>query len=170
MKKSVAFIDGQNLRKGTMSAGWEIDFNEFKKHLAERYGVEIAYYFFGYKQERMNPLYANIEDAGFTLMFGNKSPSSLGGRDGDVDAHIVFEMMRHYIDEVDSFDKMVLVSGDGDFIKTVRYLILRNQFRIALLPNKIESSKLYKQLSRRYYAYLDDARTVIEYKKQNRGR
>ena len=78
-------------------------------------------------------------------------------------ALLLFEMMRHYIDEIDAFDKMILVSGDGDFIKTIRYLIVRNQFRVALLPNQVESSNLYKQLSRRYYAYLDESRRVIEY-------
>ena len=159
MKRNIAFIDGQNLRKGTASAGWEVDFKRFRTYLTEKYAVETAYYFFGYKQRIgwMLSIYTNIENTGFVLMFGNKSSSSLAEKDGDVDAHIVFEMMRHYIDAIDSFDTMVLVSGDGDFIRVVRYLILRNQFRIALLPNKVESSNLYKQLSRKYYAYLDDA-------------
>ena len=88
MKRNIAFIDGQNLRKGTLSAGWEIDFKEFRKHLLERYSAGVAYYFFGCERYEQKSLYANIENAGFALMFGNKSSSSSVEKDGDVDTQL----------------------------------------------------------------------------------
>ena len=154
------------MRKATEQAGWTVDFRELRKHLAEIYAVKTAYYFLGCKRYDMELLYSNIENANFVLMFGDKSPTSQKEWDGDVDAHIVFEMMRHYFDEINDFDKMVLVSGDGDFLRVIRYLILRNKFRTALLPSRKESSALYRQLGRRYYAHLDDVRTLIEYTKK----
>jgi uncharacterized LabA/DUF88 family protein len=58
---------------------------------------------------------------------------------------IVFEVMRRLIDEMD-FDKIILVSGDGDYIKMVKYLIEKNILKKVLFPNKHFSS-LYNPIA-----------------------
>lgn len=68
----------------------------------------------------------------------------------------------------EDFDKVVLVSGDGDYYKMVRYLVGKNRFKKLLAPNKKSMSSLYRNLlDNSYYAFLDtDAvKKKIAYKK-----
>jgi uncharacterized LabA/DUF88 family protein len=55
--------------------------------------------------------------------------------------------------EENDFDKIVLVSGDGDYIKLVRYLMEKKLLKKVIFPNKNHSS-LYKKLSNQFYYYL----------------
>ena len=55
---------------------------------------------------------------------------------------IVYEIMHRLLEE-DDFDQMVLVTGDGDYIKKVQYLIEKNRLKKILFPNQSYSS-LYK--------------------------
>ena len=63
--------------------------------------------------------------------------------------------MKNLIDNK-NFDKIVLVSGDGDYKKLVDYLITKNKFKKILFPIKKFASSLYKDLTIRYYDYLDN--------------
>jgi uncharacterized LabA/DUF88 family protein len=60
----------------------------------------------------------------------------------------VFEAMKKII-EKEKFDKIVLVSGDGDYIKLVNYLIEKGLFKKILFPNKHYSS-LYRPIQDNY--------------------
>ncbi len=53
-------------------------------------------------------------------------------------------------------DKIILVSGDGDYKLLVDFLIEENRFEKILFPNRDFRSSLYKKLSNKYFAYLDD--------------
>lgn len=63
-------------------------------------------------------------------------------------------MKRLYLKEV--FEKVVLVSGDGDYKMLVDFLIKEGRFEKILFPNKRYASSLYKSISRQYFAYLSD--------------
>jgi hypothetical protein len=81
---------------------------------------------------------------------------------------IVFEIMKKII-EKEIFDKIVLVSGDGDYIKLVKYLIEKNLLKKILFPNKKYSS-LYRPIQYTYGVYLgiENIKRKIEYKKRKR--
>jgi uncharacterized LabA/DUF88 family protein len=55
----------------------------------------------------------------------------------------------HRLIEEDDFDKIVLVTGDGDYIKLVKYLIEKARLKKILFPNNKYSS-LYKPLKDKY--------------------
>jgi uncharacterized LabA/DUF88 family protein len=86
-----------------------------------------------------------------------------GTKKGNVDTDIVFMMMKHHI-EADEHQKMILVSGDGDYKKVVEYLIKKNRFLKILFPNQAFASSLYKKLGNKYQVALDraDIRTKIK--------
>ncbi len=44
---------------------------------------------------------------------------------GNIDTDMVFEIMKNLLDN-DGFDKILLISGDGDYKKIVNYLISKN--------------------------------------------
>jgi hypothetical protein len=54
--------------------------------------------------------------------------------------------MKSLIDEKDDFEKIILVSGDGDYKNVVDYLIKKERFLKILFPNRKFSSSLYKKL------------------------
>ena len=54
-------------------------------------------------------------------------------------------------------DKAVLVSGDGDYFRTVAHLIDMGKFGKVLLPSHKNASSLYKALSESHKTYLDTA-------------
>ena len=78
-------------------------------------------------------------------------------------------MMKNIIENKD-FDKIVLVSGDGDYIKPVKYLIEKWKFKKILFPNKKYSS-LYKQIETKYRNNLglkEIKKKIIFYKQKNK--
>ncbi len=79
---------------------------------------------------------------------------------GNVDTDIVFEIMKNLLDNK-NFDKIVLVSGDGDYKKLVKYLIQKERFRKILFPNKKFASSLYNELGSEYFDYLENLKTYI---------
>jgi hypothetical protein len=55
----------------------------------------------------------------------------------------------HRLLEEDDFGKMVLVTGDGDYIKLVKYLVEKGRLEKILFPNGRYSS-LYKSIKDLY--------------------
>jgi len=155
--RNVAFIDGQNLYMGTKSGNppWKVDLFKFRKYLLDKYKVDEAYYFLGYVQNENEDLYEGIQKSGFILKFREHNPAMLGVKKGNVDSDIIFYAMKKlYLKE--SFEKVVLVSGDGDYKMLVDFLIDENKFAMLLFPNKKFASSLYKKIKSDCMASLGD--------------
>lgn len=149
-----AFIDGQNLYMNTKESNWRVDLNRLRIYLAEKYNVEKAYYFIGSQDNDNAELYELIRSAGFMLVFRPHSLDMRGNKKGNVDTDVVFTIMSKIADR-ESFDKVVLVSGDGDYFRMVDYLIKKNRFAKLLAPNKHSMSSLYKPFTPKYTGFLD---------------
>jgi uncharacterized LabA/DUF88 family protein len=164
---NLAFIDGQNLYMGTNSENpkWEVDLTKFHQYLFKKYDIQEAYYFLGFVNEQYQNLYENIQNSGFILMFREHSSSMLGKKKGNVDSDIIFHVMKKiYKQDKEPFDKIVLVSGDGDYKMLVDFLIEENKFKKILFPNKEFASSLYKEITRVYFDYLLNIKDKIELK------
>jgi uncharacterized LabA/DUF88 family protein len=155
-EKNYAFIDGQNLYMGitTVKNPWKINFKKFRIFLKDRYHIEIAYYFLGFVIEEKRDLYTKIQEAGFVLVFREHNAAMIGKKKGNVDADIIFSIMKKLYQN-EEFDRIVLVSGDGDYKRMVDFLIEEKKFRKVLFPNKKFASSLYKKLGSEYFDYLD---------------
>ncbi|MDD5098436.1 MAG: NYN domain-containing protein [Candidatus Pacebacteria bacterium] len=162
-KENLAFIDGQNLYMGTMSDNpkWEIDLLKFRKYLTQKYNVQKAYYFLGFLNEDYQELYDEIQEAGFILKFREHSSVMIGKKKGNVDSDIIFDIMKR-IYKKELFDKIILVSGDGDYKMLVDFLIEEGKFRKILFPNKGFASSLYKKITRVYFDYLINIKHLIK--------
>ena len=156
--KNFAFVDGQNLYMNTAKKevdSWKVDLARFRVYLREKYNVDKAYYFLGYVQEINQELYEEIQNAGFVLIFREHNPAMIGKKKGNVDSDIIFHIMKKMYKQED-FNKVILVSGDGDYKLLVDFLIEKNKFEKILFPDRKYRSSLYKELSNNYFAYLDD--------------
>jgi uncharacterized LabA/DUF88 family protein len=157
--KNLAFIDGQNLYMNTAKKeknSWQIDLARFFVYLQKKYNVDKAYYHLGYVQPENNDLYEEIQKAGFILLFRLHNPAMVGKKKGNVDSDIIFNVMKKLYKKED-FNKIVLVSGDGDYKLLVDFLIEENRFEKILFPDRQYRSSLYKELTNKYFAYLDDS-------------
>jgi len=145
---NIAYIDAQNLHLGTNSVGRQIDFHKFRVYLKDKFKVQEAYYFLWFLDEEEQKLYTALQKAWYILIFREHSSKMKGKKKWNVDVDICFEMMKRVCED-DEFDHIVLVTGDGDYIKPVKYLIEKWKFKKILFPNKMYSS-LYRQLQDRY--------------------
>ena len=100
-------------------------------------------------------LYEAVQEAGYILIFREHNQSMIGKKKGNVDTDIVFTIMSKIADRED-FGQVVLVSGDGDYFKMVRYLINNNRFRKLLSPNRHSTSSLYRVYTPKYVDFLDN--------------
>lgn len=180
--KNMAFIDGQNLYLGTTKCNdcsekynisikeiklsdckcgkaWKINLEKFRIYLKENYGVEKAYYFLGYPGEENDNIYKHIQEVGFIISFREHHKFSKSAKKGNVDTEIVFEVMKNVVDN--NFDKIVLVSGDGDYKKLVQYLIHKNKFTKILFPNRRFASSLYNSIGSEFFDYLENIKKYI---------
>lgn len=168
IRNNIAFIDGQNLHLWLQSESRDIDLKKFRIFLKDKFDIQEAYYFLGFVSEDQQELYNSLQRAGFIVSFREHSSALKWKKKGNVDVDIVFEIMKKII-EKDVFDKIVLVSWDGDYIKLVEYLIKKNLFKKIIFPNKNHSS-LYKKIRNTHYYYLENAKQRIIYsKKEKRG-
>ena len=165
--KNQAFVDGQNLYLGTTSCkkSWKVDLYRFREYLRRKYFIDKAYYFMGSLDDDSEDLYNLIQDAGFILVFRAHSDALISNKKGNVDTDIVFMMMRNF-HECTDVGKFFLISGDGDYYKTVRYLVDKGKFGKVLFPARKNASSLYRKIGNAYYDYLDkaDLRKKIELK------
>ena len=165
--KNIAYIDGQNLHMGTTRKDpeWRVDLRRFRIYLQEKYNVERAYYYLGYVQNgnQYQQLYEEIQATGFILVFREHNAAMLGTKKGNVDSDIIFSVMKRLYKKED-FDKVLLVSGDGDYKMLVDFLIEEKKLKKLLLPKQRYASSLYKVLGAEYFADLSspDVRIKIE--------
>ncbi len=155
--RNIAFIDGRNLYMGTKSCipPWKINLVKLRKYLKDKYRVDEAYYFLGHVQNENEELYDKIQKAGFILKFKEHNLAMLGKKKGNVDSDIVFYIMKKiYLGK--DFEKIVLVSGDGDYKMLVDFLIQEKRFAMLLFPNEKFASSLYKKIKSDHKSCLEN--------------
>ncbi len=69
--------------------------------------------------------------------------------------------MKKPVDEKDHFEKIVLVSADGDYKKMVDYLIKKERFEKILFPNKKYRFSLYNAITHEFFDYPDNVKDRI---------
>lgn len=161
-KNNLAFVDGQNLYMGTRSddSCWEVNLKKLRIYLLDKYRVKEAFYFLGCFIKDNNDLYKEIEGAGFILKFRAHNLAMLGIKKGNVDSDIIFQVMKKLYRK-ESFNKIILIYGDGDYKNLVDFLIEENRFEKILFPNKKNASSLYKKLTRHYFDYFKNFKHLV---------
>lgn len=143
------------------SPKWTVDLLRFRKYLNKKYSVQKAYYFLGFLDENHQAIYDKIQEAGFIIKFREHNSAMIGKKKGNVDSDIIFDIMKR-VYKKEPFDKIVLVSGDGDYKMLVDFLIEEGKFKKILFPNKNFASSLYKKITRVYFDYLINIKHLIE--------
>lgn len=116
-------------------------------------------------------MYTGLQDAGYTLVFRKHRREVASHKKGNVDTDIVYYIM-FKLYRRENIDKIILVSGDGDYYRMVKFLRDEGKLGRILFPARKNASGLYQLIEQRYRIYLDDKdiRKKIEYKKRERLR
>lgn len=156
---NIAYIDNQNLYMATRTSAspWDVDMEKLRVYLAKRYDVGEVYLFMGAFTNDARHVYDLFRSFGFILVWRPHGCEFAGRKKGNVDTDVVFSMMRD-LHERDDVNKMYLVSGDGDYFRTVNHIMKKGKLGKVLLPSHKNASSLYKKLSYQHYAYLDSER------------
>lgn len=162
MKKkenNFAYIDGQNLNLGIQKLGWKLNYARFRKYLAEKYSVTTVYYFIGYMPGNQ-PLYSELQKAGYVLVFKPTIPDADGNVKGNIDADLVLQAMIDF----PGYDQVIIVSSDGDFYSLVKYLYQNNKLRFVMSPYIKTCSMLLKKEAKEKIIFMNNLRKKLEYK------
>lgn len=158
-----AFIDAQNVNLGIKELGWRLDWERFRVYLNEKYGVKIAYMFLGYVEENQS-LYQSLQKSGYILIFKEVLKGKDGFVKGNCDAELVLQAMIDY----QSYERAVIVSGDGDFACLVRYLNKQEKLEKLLVPNSTKFSALLKKAAKgEKLDYISNLQNKLAYKKKS---
>lgn len=144
-----AFIDGQNLHITIKNLGWEIDYSKFRIYLQDKYNVNKAFYFIGFKKENIK-MYKNLERKGFSVIFKESTVLPDGTAKGNCDAELVL----HAITQINRYDKAVLIAGDGDYACLIKYLIRKEKMKKILVPDINTFSFLIRKATKEDFAKL----------------
>lgn len=158
-KNNSAFIDGQNLNLGVQSLGWKLNFSRFRTYLAEKYSITTAYYFIGYVAGNQ-PLYSELQKAGYVLVFKPTIPDMDGNIKGNIDADLVLQAMIDF----PNYDQAMIVSSDGDFYSLVKHLYQCGKLLCVMSPYIKTCSTLLKKEAKEKIVFMDNLRTKLEYK------
>jgi len=160
--KNHAYIDANNLHKGISSLGWKIDYIRFRKFLTERHAVKKAYLCIGFIAANAG-LYRDLQNWGYTLIFKPTIAVKGKGVKGNCDGELILQVMAELVPGSDTFcEKVVLVTGDGDFASLVNYLQPKGKLEILLSPVEAQCSSLLKKATPKI-TYLEQMRNSLEY-------
>ncbi len=161
-RNNFAFIDSQNLNLAIRDQGWRLNWQRFRVYLQEKYGVTKAFLFIGYV-EGNSEMYTALQDAGFLCVFKPTLAYKDGTTKGNCDAELVLQAMIEFA----QYEKVVIVSGDGDFYCLAKYLIESEKLEIILVPNRLKFSALLKfKICRPYLRFMNDLRDRLAYEKK----
>jgi uncharacterized LabA/DUF88 family protein len=170
-----AYIDSQNLNVTTQKDGWKMNWARFRQWLTDEYGVTKAYMFIGYVPE-FEQMYEQLHDQGYAIVLKptfdmtrvqeeakeGAEPEEKKPVKGNIDAELVLWAMKDF----STYDKAIVVSGDGDFYCLVEYLDEQGKLLKLLAPTRKYSS-LYNKYEQ-YVERLDNHRRELEYRDRRR--
>ena len=189
-RNNYAFIDGVNLHMTYEYLKWKVDYNKLLQWLTRTHNVTTAYYFIGYIK-KYHTIYDGLKSCGYSLKHRQPTtrppevatcpncnhaftiPNSItcpscnhtfvikkSNVKCDCDADIALQVM----DDINTYDKAIIISSDGDFDNLVKKLIQVNKLELVLAPCKDGCSSLLIRAARGRIDYLDEHRSEVEKK------
>ncbi len=157
-ENNFAYIDGANLDKALGDLGWKLNYKRFRVWLKDKFNITRAYIFLGLISKHKN-LYTKLQEAGFTLIFKETTYDGDGKVKGNCDTDLVLKATVDYFEK--NFNKVILVSSDGDYACLVQFLKERGVFHSIISPGN-KCSFLLRKLNISI-VYLDTQKERLKY-------
>ena len=92
-------------------------------------------------------------------------PGKDGSHKGNIDADMVLQIAVDYYER--HFDKVIVVTSDGDFYSAVQFLYERGKLEKIISPYFKTCSTLLKATAKEKLVFIDNLRHKLEYQKKN---
>lgn len=192
--RTFVFIDAANLfYGGEKSLGWTVDYQKLYKYLEKRYDASRVYYFAGIEiydypfdyqfndwvcinklekysekgNRKLIHLYKKLEKFRYILRLKPvKKHTKADGtidRKANCDVGITLCMMQ----DKDDYERLVLFSGDGDFISVLKYLTEKEGKQLVVVSRAIKTAKEIRQIAGIGFVTFESLRPDIE-KEENK--
>ncbi len=168
-----AFIDGANLHLTYQNLDWKVDYKKLRNYLYKKQDVSVAYYFIGNTDENSD-IYKKLDSYGYDVKLKAPSPYTIEEVEcpyckkiispaiqrfkSDCDSFLTLQVMS----DLDSFDKAIIITSDGDYDNLISKLILQDKLGMVFAPCKDGCSWLLKSASRGRIAFIDEFRSELE--------
>ncbi len=182
-KRALVAIDASNIKYFLKKEGWWIDWSKFKTYFESLYDyTNLNYYegirskttFFSYNKtatlkefeearEKKLHFFKALRSAGFKVV--NKLTTSVYDKtQGEMKHKCNFdvEIAVDAIDRLNNYDEFILCSGDGDFVRLLRYLKGHGKKTVVVAAKDRLSKSLVKVSNN--VIFLENIRTQIEMK------
>lgn len=156
---TVAYIDAANLYNAIKDLDWKFDYARFRVWLRDKYHVEQAYIFLGLIPKNAH-LYTYLNECGFIIEFKDVTYGRDGKVKGNCDADIVVKAMRDAFEN--KYEKVVLVSSDGDYASLVSFLIEKEKLETVLSVAPPQKCSILLKRTGAKIAYIQDQRAKLE--------
>jgi uncharacterized LabA/DUF88 family protein len=164
-QNNFAYIDGANLHKGIKELGWHLDYKKLRVWLSEKYAVRRAYIFLGFLPTHTR-LYRDLQNYGYTIVFKPTIPNGSGEVKGNCDAELVLQAVSDMYEN--SYDKALVITGDGDFACLVTFLQDKQRFLTLISPNHAKASVLLRRAVAGNIVSLKQFQKRLEYVRSSR--
>ena len=162
-QKTYVFIDATNIIYGATGCNFRVDFRKLFKYLKERFESERVFYYGGVDKENKKQLnfYHKLQSLGFELRLVPVKIFSNGKKKADVDSRMTFELMLY----LDKYDRLVVLTGDGDFFWVLEYLKTKKE-KLWILSFPKQTAKELKILAGPDFANLENIKERIKWTKK----
>jgi uncharacterized LabA/DUF88 family protein len=178
--RAYIFIDASNFHYYLQKHGWQIDWVKSKAFCESLYSLPFFFYYEGVSSKGqyfdIHPTHGIPEFSEakkkkhnyFKLLrkIGFRVRHKPVGRDYDATSgqfkhkcNFDVELTVDALDNIDHFENFVLVSGDGDFVRLVKYLKGKQKKTVVIAPSERLSWNLEKTANQ--VIYLDDLEDQI---------
>jgi uncharacterized LabA/DUF88 family protein len=188
--KVIFLLDYSNIYYGLEKLGWEIDYTKLKKYIENKYELVGLYYYMGiHSFKSYFDTHPEIDrtDAAAIRLFRRKTlakqkvikrlkkvgyivrAKEISSVYDNTEAKCKLkcnadvEITVDALDKINEYEEAILVSGDSDFVKLVKYLKGKNKKVTAIAMRDRFSNQLKKAANRSIY--LNGLRKEIEYKR-----
>ena len=105
-------------------------------------------------------LYKYLQEAGFTLVFKEVVYDGDGKPKGNCDADLVLQATRDAYE--DKFDKIIIITSDGDYAGLVKFLQDRRKLLAIVSPSNEKKYSILLKRTGAKIAYINDQRSHLE--------
>ena len=109
-----------------------MDYQRFRVWLTDKYSIKTAYLFVGLVPANKD-LYTSLQEAGYVLVYKEVTYDGNGKVKGNCDAELVLKSVVDFYEK--RFDKMIIISSDGDYACLVKFLKEKNVFLSLVSPS-----------------------------------
>ncbi len=158
-ENNFAYIDGANLHQGMGTLGWALDYKKLRVWLTEKFNITTAYLFIG-NIPKYGKLYAHLQECGYILIFKEVVYDNNGKPKGNCDADLVLKATQDFYTQ--SYEKMLLISSDGDYSSLISFTMLEKRLLGILSPaNEKKCSVLLKRTGAKIF-YINEQKKILE--------